>query len=215
MWDRFLEYVLQMDVYLARLVEQLGPWAYAAIAAVIFAETGLVVAPFLPGESLLLASGTLAGAGVLHIAVLWPLLVGAAFLGDVVNYLIGRWLGEHLLRKPRKYLKPEHVQEAHAFYEEHGGLAIVACRFLPIVRTLVPFVAGVAKMEFHRYLAFAALAAALWVTIFLGAGYLFGNIRWVQDYLAIALAIAVAASAIPGFIIWAVHYVRRSRARAE
>ena len=109
--------------------------------------------------------------------MLWPLLVGAAFLGDVVNYLIGRWLGGHLLSKPRKYLKPEHVQEAHEFYEEHGGLAIVACRFLPIVRTLVPFVAGVTKMEFHRYLAFAALAAVLWVTIFLGAGYLFGNIQ--------------------------------------
>ena len=168
-----------------------------------------MVAPFLPGESLLLTSGTLAGAGVLHIAVLWPLLVVAAFLGDVVNYLIGRWLGRHLLSKPRKYLKPEHVHEAHEFYEQHGGLAIVACRFLPIVRTLVPFVAGVTRMEFHRYLAFAALAAVLWVTIFLGAGYLFGNIQWVQDYLAVALAIAVAASAIPGFIIWGVHHLRR------
>ncbi len=115
--------------------------------------------------------------------MLWPLLVGAAFLGDVVNYLIGRWIGRHLLSKPRKYLKPEHVQEAHEFYEEHGGLAIVACRFLPIVRTLVPFVAGMTRMEFHRYLAFAALASVLWVTIFLGAGYLFGNVPWVQDYL--------------------------------
>jgi membrane-associated protein len=213
--DQLLDYILHFDSYLTQAVEALGLWAYAAIFLTIFCETGLVVAPFLPGESLLLASGTLAGAGVLHIAVLWPLLVGAAFLGDVVNYLIGRWLGEHLLSKPRKHLRPEHVQEAHEFYEEHGGLAIVACRFLPIVRTLVPFVAGVAKMEFHRYLAFAALAAVLWVTVFLGAGYLFGNIQWVQDYLAVALAIAVAASAIPGFIIWAVHYMRRSRARAE
>ena len=200
--DQLLDYILHFDAYLKQAVEALGLWAYLAIFATIFAETGLVVAPFLPGESLLLTSGTLAGAGVLHIAVLWPLLVGAAFLGDVVNYLIGRWLGKHLLSKPRKYLKPEHVQEAHEFYEEHGGLAIVACRFLPIVRTLVPFVAGMTRMEFHRYLAFAALAAVLWVTIFLGAGYLFGNIQWVQDYLAVALAIAVAASAIPGFIIW-------------
>ena len=186
-----------------------------SIAAVIFCETGLVVAPFLPGESLLLASGTLAGAGVLHVAVLWPLLVGAAFLGDVVNYLIGRWIGRHLLSKPRRYLKPEHVEEAHEFYEEHGGLAIVLCRFLPIVRTLVPFVAGMTRMEFHRYLAFAFLAAVLWVTIFLGAGYLFGNLQWVQDYLAIALATAVAASAIPGFIIWAAHHLRRRGSDAE
>jgi len=211
MWDRFLEYVLQMDVYLAQLVEQLGGWAYAAIAAVIFAETGLVVAPFLPGESLLLASGTLAGADILQILVLAPLLFAAAFAGDTCNYLIGRWLGRHLLSKPRRHLRPEHVQQAHEFYEEHGGLAIVLCRFLPIVRTLVPFVAGVTVMEFHRFLAFAALASALWVTIFLGAGYLFGNVPWVQDYLAVALAIAVAASAIPGFVLWAVHHLRRGK----
>jgi membrane-associated protein len=209
--DQLLHYIVELDQYLAQAVEALGPWAYGAIFVTIFAETGLVVTPFLPGESLLLTSGTLAGAGVLHVAVLWPLLVGAAFLGDVVNYSIGRWLGKHLLSKPRKYLKPEHVQEAQAFYEQHGGLAIVACRYLPIVRTLVPFVAGVTKMEFHRYLLFAFVAAATWVTIFLGAGYLFGNVPWVQEYLAIALMIAVAASAVPGFIIWAVHYVRRSR----
>lgn len=211
--DQLLHYIVQLDEYLAQAVQALGPWAYGAIFLTIFAETGLVVMPFLPGESLLLTSGTLAGADVLNIAVLWPLLVAAAFLGDVVNYLIGRWLGRHILSKPRKYLKPEHVREAHAFYEEHGGLAIVACRFLPLVRTLVPFVAGVTRMEVHRYVTFAALASAIWVTIFLGAGYLFGNVPWVQEYLAIALAIAVAASAIPGFIIWAVHHMRRQRTR--
>ena len=101
--DQLLDYILHFDAYLKQAVEALGLWAYLAIFATIFAETGLVVAPFLPGESLLLASGTLAGAGVLHIAVLWPLLVGAAFLGDVVNYLIGRWIGRHLLNKPRKH----------------------------------------------------------------------------------------------------------------
>jgi len=211
--DQLLHYIVQLDEYLAQAVQALGPWAYGAVFMTIFAETGLVVMPFLPGESLLLTSGTLAGADVLSIAVLWPLLFLAAFLGDVVNYLIGRWLGGRLLSKPRKHLKPEHVQEAHAFYEEHGGLAIVACRFLPIVRTLVPFVAGVTRMEIHRYVAFAAVASAIWVTIFLGAGYLFGNVPWVQEYLAIALAIAVAASAIPGFIIWAVHHMRRRRTR--
>jgi membrane-associated protein len=211
--DQLLHYIVELDEYLAQAVQTLGPWAYGAIFLTIFCETGLVVLPFLPGESLLLTSGTLAGAGVLNIVVLWPLLVAAAFLGDIVNYLIGRWLGKHLLSKPRKHLRPEHVREAQEFYEEHGGLAIVACRFLPIVRTLVPFVAGVTKMEFHRYVFFAFVAAVIWVTIFLGAGYLFGNVPWVQDYLAIALAIAVAASAIPGFVIWAVHHVRRQRAK--
>jgi membrane-associated protein len=211
--DQLLHYIVHLDEYLTQAVQVLGPWAYGAMFLTIFCETGLVVLPFLPGESLLLAGGTLAGAGVLHVAALWPLLVGAAFLGDVVNYLIGRWLGGHLLSRPRKYLRPEHVQEARAFYEEHGGLAIVACRFLPVVRTLVPFVAGVTRMEFHRYLFFAAVAAVTWVTIFLGAGYLFGNVPWVRDYLAVALAVAVAASAIPGFVVWAVHYLRRQRAR--
>jgi membrane-associated protein len=211
--DQFLHYIVELDQYLAQAVDALGPWAYGAIFLTIFAETGLVVMPFLPGESLLLTSGTLAGAGVLHIVVLWPLLVGASFLGDVVNYLIGRWLGERLLSKPRKYLKPEHVQQAHAFYEQHGGLAVVICRFLPIVRTLVPFVAGATKMEFRRYLFFVAVGALLWVTIFLGAGYLFGNVPWVQQYLAVALAIAVAVSAVPGFIVWVVHQRRRQRAR--
>lgn len=213
--DQLLHYIVHLDEYLTQAVQALGLWAYAAIFVTIFGETGLVVTPFLPGESLLLTSGTLAGAGVLRIAALWPLLVAAAFLGDVVNYLIGRWLGGRLLRKPRKHLRPERVQQAHEFYEEHGGLAIVACRFLPIVRTLVPFVAGVTKMEFHRYLFFAALAAVLWVTVFLGAGYLFGNVPWVQEYLAIALAIAVAASAIPGLIIWGLHHLRQGRSSGD
>lgn len=212
MFDRFVDYVVHMDVYLAELVDKLGPWAYGAISAVIFAETGLVVTPWLPGESLLLTSGTLAGSDILNILILAPLLFGAAFLGDVCNYLIGRFVGRHLLSKPRRYLKPEHVQQAHEFYERHGGLAIVFARFLPVVRTLAPFAAGVAGMEIHKLMFFAAIASALWVTIFLGAGYWFGSYQWVQDYLAVGLAVAVAASAIPGFIIYVVHRARKRRA---
>jgi membrane-associated protein len=209
---QLVTYILELDVYLAQLIDVLGPWSYAAIFATIFSETGLVVAPFLPGESLLLTSGTLAGAEVLNVAVLAPLLFLAAFLGDVCNYLIGRWIGRHLLSKPRRYLRPEHIEQAHEFYERHGGMAIVFSRFLPIVRTLAPFVAGVARMELHRLMLYAAIAAALWVTAFFGAGYLFGNVPWVQDYLAIALAIAFALSATPGAIVWLVHRVRRRQA---
>ncbi len=211
MFDRFVEYVVHMDVYLAELVDKLGPWAYGAIAGVIFAETGLVVTPWLPGESLLLTSGTLAGSDMLNILILAPLLFGAAFLGDVCNYLIGRFIGRRLLAKPRRYLKPEHVAQAHEFYERHGGAAIVFARFLPVVRTLAPFVAGAAGMEIHRLMFFAAIASGLWVTVFLGAGYWFGSYAWVQDYLAVGLAVAVAASAIPGFIIYVVHRVRKRR----
>ncbi len=209
MFERFMDYVVHMDVYLAELVDKLGPWAYAAIGTVIFAETGLVVVPFLPGESLLLTSGTLAGSDILEILILAPLLFGAAFLGDVSNYLIGRFVGRRLLGKPRRYLKPEHVTQAHEFYERHGGAAIVFARFLPVVRTLAPFTAGVAGMEIHKLMFFAAIASGLWVAIFCGAGYWFGSYQWVQDYLAVALALAVAASALPGFIAYVVHRVRK------
>jgi membrane-associated protein len=212
MIDQVVHYVLSMDVYLAELIGLLGPWAYGAIFATIFAETGLIVTPFLPGESLLLASGTLAGAGLLHIAVLAPLLFAAAFLGDECNFLIGRFVGRHLLNKPRRHLRPEHVQRAHELFEHHVCMAIVLARYLPIVRTLAPFVAGVARMEFHRFLFFAAVAAATWVTIFVGAGYWFGTVPWVKDYLALALAVAMAASAIPAAIIYLVRRVRLRQA---
>lgn len=211
MIESIIQYLINMDTHLAELVDTLGAWSYGAISAVVFAETGLVVMPFLPGESLLLTSGTLAGTGILDILILAPLLFGAAFLGDVCNYLIGRFIGRHLLSKPRRYIKPEHVEQAHEFYERYGGLAIVVGRFLPVVRTLAPFVAGMTRMEIHRFMFFAAVASALWVTIFLGAGYWFGTVQWVQDYLALALVIAMAASAIPGFIIYVAHRVRRRR----
>jgi len=203
--DTLIRYVLHLDTYLAQLVAEWGAWVYAAVFATIFAETGLVITPFLPGESLLVTSGTLAGAGILEILVLAPLLFLAAFLGDVCNYLIGRFVGRHLLSKPRRYLKPEHVELAREFYERHGGMAIVFARFLPVVRTLAPFVAGMTRMEIRRFAAFAALASVIWVTIFAGAGYWFGTVPWVKDYLAVALGIAMAASAIPAFIIYLVH----------
>ena len=139
----------------------------------------------------------------------------AAFLGDIVNYLLGRWIGRRLLSKPRKYLKPEHMAQAHEFYERHGGLAIVLARYLPIVRTLAPFVAGVARLEFHKMVLYAAVAAASWVAIFFGAGYLFGNVPWVQDYLAVALAVAVCLSAAPGAVVWAVRRFGRRHATAD
>ena len=213
--EQLLHYVLDFDLYLAQLITVLGPWSYVAVGAVIFCETGLVVAPFLPGESLLLASGTLAGAGVLDAAVLAPVLFVAAFLGDIVNYLIGRWIGAALLRKPRRYLRAEHIAQAHEFYERHGGLAIVLARYLPIVRTLAPFVAGVARLELHKMVVYAAIAAASWVAVFFGAGLLFGNVPWVQVYLAVALVVAVCLSAAPGAVVAAVRYLRRRQVAAD
>jgi membrane-associated protein len=210
--DTLIRYIVEMDVYLAELVDRLGAWTYAAITAVIFAETGLVVTPWLPGESLLLTSSTLAGAEILNIFALAPLLFTAAFFGDVVNYLIGRFVGRRLVSKPRRHLKPEHLAQAHEFYERHGGLAIVLARFLPVVRTLAPFVAGIAGMQLYRLMFYAAIASGLWVTIFLGAGYWFGSYDWVRDYLAVGLTIIVAASALPGLIVYVVHRTRGRRA---
>jgi len=206
--ETILQYVLHLDLALARLVAELGAWTYAAIFGVIFAETGLVVTPWLPGESLLLTSGTLAGAGILQILVLAPLLFVAAFLGDVCNYSIGRLVGRRLLAKPRRHLRPEHIEQAHEFYERYGGLAIVLARFLPIVRTLAPFVAGVARMELRKLVLCAALASALWVTVFLGGGYFFGTIEWVQRYLAFALVAIVLVSMTPGVVIYLVRRLR-------
>lgn len=211
-FDAYLQHVLHLDTYLVQLVEQLGPWVYAALFATIFAETGLVIMPFLPGESLLLTSGTLAGSGVLNILILAPLLFLAAFLGDVCNYLIGRFLGRRLMAKPRRYLKPEHVEAAQTFYERHGGMAIVLARFLPVVRTLAPFVAGAAGMPVRRLMFFAAVASALWVTIFLGAGYWFGTIPWVQDSLALVLAGLAVASMLPGIVTYLVRRFKAARA---
>lgn len=209
--DKIVQFILHLDAHLTELVATVGGWAYGALFVTIFAETGLVVMPFLPGESLLLTSGTLAGSGLLSIAVLAPLLLLAAFLGDVCNYLIGRYLGRHLLSKPRRYLKPEHVEKAHAFYERHGGMAIVLARFLPVVRTLAPFTAGVAGMPLRRLMMYAALASALWVAIFLGGGYWFGTVAWVRDSLALVLAGIAVASALPGIIAFVARRVRAAR----
>lgn len=211
-FDQFIEYVLHLDVYLTQLVEQWGAWVYAAIAATIFAETGLVVTPWLPGESLLVTSGTLAGSGILNIFVLAPLLFVAAFLGDVVNFLIGRYVGRHWLRKPRRFPRPDQLARAEVFYERHGGAAIILGRFLPVVRTLAPFVAGIADMPIRRLMLFAVIAEGLWVAIFLGAGYWFGTVSWVRDYLALALGAIVVVSLLPGLIAYVVRRVRRGRA---
>lgn len=210
--DLLAEYVVRLDAHLPALAETLGGWSYAAIAATVFLETGLVVAPFLPGESVLLTSGTLAGAGILDIIVLAPLLFLAAFLGDVSSFLIGRFVGGHLVAGRLRLLRPGHVERAHLFYERHGGLAIVLARFLPVVRTLAPFAAGVARMNPRRFAAYAAVASALWVTVFVGAGYGFGTAAWVKEYLLLALVALVAASAIPGLAVSLFRLARRGRA---
>jgi len=210
-WD----IVMNLDVYLADLIAQMGGWVYVVLFLVIFAETGVVVAPWLPGESLLLTAGTLAGTGLLDIAILWPVFLAASFLGDLSNYMIGRLLGGRLLSKPRRWLKPEHVVKAHEFYDRHGGKAIIFARYLPVVRTLAPFVAGITRMSIKRFLIFDAIASVSWVTIFMGAGYWFGTVPWVKDNLALMLTGVVLASMLPGFIVYLVRRFRSPKTKGE
>jgi len=197
-----LDVVLHLDVHLLKWVAEYGAWIYAILFAVIFCETGLVVTPFLPGDSLLFVAGAIAAAGELNVHLLFALLAGAAFLGNAVNYSIGRWLAPRLFRDQRsRFLNPRHLECAHAFYERHGGKAVVISRFLPIIRTYVPFVAGMARMHPREFLAYNAAGAVLWAGGLLYAGYFFGNIPWIRGNLTAIIVGIVVVSLLP--LAWA------------
>jgi membrane-associated protein len=198
----FLDVILHLDVHLLKWVAEYGTWIYAILFAVIFCETGLVVTPFLPGDSLLFVAGAIAAAGEMNVHLLFALLAGAAFLGNAVNYSIGRWLGHRLFRDTRsRFLNPQHLERAHAFYERHGGKAVVISRFLPIIRTYVPFVAGMARMHPREFLAYNAGGAVLWAGGLLYAGYFFGNIPWIRGNLTAIVVGIIVVSLAP--LAWA------------
>ncbi|HST00691.1 MAG TPA: DedA family protein [Usitatibacter sp.] len=198
----FLDVILHLDVHLLKWVAEYGTWIYAILFAVIFCETGLVVTPFLPGDSLLFVAGAIAAAGEMNVHLLFALLAGAAFLGNAVNYSIGRWLGHRLFRDSRsRLLNPRHLEKAHAFYERHGGKAVVISRFLPIIRTYVPFVAGMARMHPREFLAYNAGGAVLWTGGLLYAGYFFGNIPWIRGNLTAIIVGIIVVSLLP--LVWA------------
>jgi membrane-associated protein len=195
LWDR----AVHLDVYLAIFVQDHGAWVYALLFAVIFCETGLVVTPFLPGDSLLFVVGTLAAVGGMQIGVVILVLVAAALCGDNVNYWIGRSLGRRIAAR---WINPAYLERTHAFYERHGGKTIVIARFMPIIRTYVPFVAGLGAMPYLRYLAFCIGGALLWVVSLTLAGYFFGNIPVVKQNLTLVILAIVAISVSPGFFAW-------------
>jgi membrane-associated protein len=193
-----LDLVLHLDAHLLRMVQEYGVWVYAILFAVIFSETGFVVTPFLPGDSLLFVAGAVAAGGNLDVHLLVALLVVAAIAGNSVNYAIGRWLGAHFFTNSgSRWLNPAHLERAHRFYERHGGTAVVISRFLPVVRTYVPFVAGMAAMPARRYLAYNVAGGVLWVTSLTYAGYFFGNIPWVRANLGAMMIGIVAVSLLP------------------
>ena len=194
----FVDVVLNLDKHLIEMVEQYGVWIYAILFAIIFSETGFVVTPFLPGDSLLFVAGAVAATGGMNVHLLVALLIAAAVLGNSVNYAVGRWLGRHFFtNRGSRWLNPAHLEKAHAFYEQHGGKAVVISRFLPIVRTYIPFVAGMAAMEPVRYTAFNVGGAVLWVGSLCYAGYFFGNIPWIRGNLTAIIVGIIVVSLLP------------------
>ncbi|MGE5094853.1 MAG: DedA family protein [Betaproteobacteria bacterium] len=206
----FIDIVLHLDVHLVRMVAEYGAWIYAILFAIIFSETGFVVTPFLPGDSLLFVAGAVAATGGMNAHLLVVLLVSAAFAGNMVNYAIGRWLGRHFFTdRGSRWLNPEHLEKAHAFYERHGGKAVIISRFLPIVRTYIPFVAGMGAMDPGRFMAFNLVGAVLWVGLLTYAGFFFGNIPWIKGNLTAIIVGIIVVSLAP----LAIAYLRSRVAR--
>ena len=210
----FVDLLLHVDEYLRDLVEMYGAWIYAILFAIVFAETGLVVTPFLPGDSLLFAAGALAATGALDVTVASVVVLAAAIIGDAVNYAIGRSVGRQIVRRAetdprwRRWINPAYVARAHEFFERHGGKAIVLARFMPIVRTFVPFVAGIGEMSYPKFAFYNVAGAVLWVGVCVGAGYAFGNVPVVRDNFSLVAIGIVIVSVLP----MVVEFIRYRRA---
>jgi membrane-associated protein len=203
-----IDFVLHFDKHLLEIVQMYGPWVYGILFAIVFAETGFVVTPFLPGDSLLFAVGALAGTGVLNPWIAMALLFIAAFTGNAVNYAIGRRIGPRIFSASdqsswlHRLLNRDHLTKAHAFFEKHGGMAVVLGRFVPIVRTFVPFVAGAAQMTPASFVFYNFVGAAGWVGLCVGAGIAFGNIPFVKNNFSLVTIGIVIVSVLPIAIAW-------------
>lgn len=205
------DYVLHIDKYLANIIDSFGNWTYVLLFAVIFAETGLVVMPFLPGDSLLFAVGALAGAGLLNIWVIYISMLVAAILGDTVNYWAGHYIGPKVFKKNNSRLfKKEYLEKTRVFYEKHGGKTIIIARFLPIIRTFAPFVAGIGNMHYGTFLLYNITGAFIWVTSLTFIGYFFGGLPWVKANFEYAIFGIIAISLLP-LIVEYINYKRGSK----
>ncbi|HKJ38141.1 MAG TPA: DedA family protein [Anaerolineales bacterium] len=198
--DFLIDLFLHLDEYLAGIITTYGAWTYGILFVVIFVETGLVIMPFLPGDSLLFAAGTFAALGSLNVWSLVGLLFVAAVLGDAVNYSIGHYLGERAYNI--KWIKKEYLDKTHAFFEKHGGKAIFLARFVPIVRTFAPFVAGIGKMSYRYFATYNVVGAAVWVFTFTLMGYFFGNLEFVKKNFELVIIAIIFISVLPMFFEW-------------
>ena len=195
---KILDIALHLDKYLSAVIQQYGLWTYAILFVVIFIETGFVVMPFLPGDSLLFAAGTFAALGAFKVGWLILILAAAAVIGDTVNYWVGHYVGPKVFNKEKaRFFKKEHLDRTHAFYERHGGKTIIIARFVPIVRSFAPLVAGIGRMSYGRFIAYNVIGGVGWVVLLVGAGYFFGNIPVVKNNFSLAILAIIVISTIP------------------
>ena len=192
-----ISFILHIDTHLDSIISNYGGWTYAILILIIFCETGLVVTPFLPGDSLLFAAGSFAARGSLDPFLLFILLTIAAVVGDTVNYWVGRAIGPRIFQKETRFIKKKYLERTQQFYEKHGGKAIIMARFVPIVRTFAPFVAGVGIMDYKRFVIYNVVGGVLWVAICVFAGYFFGNLRIVQDNFELVIVMIIFISILP------------------
>lgn len=214
----FIEFILHLDKYLMVLVSQYGTLTYAILFLIVFIETGFVVTPFLPGDSLLFAAGTLASIGLLNHLFLFFLLAGAAILGDTVNYWAGRIIGPKVFSKDTGFLlNKDHLMRTHKFYEAHGGKTIILARFIPIIRTFAPFVAGIGNMSYPQFLLYNITGGLLWVAIFVFGGFYFGNIPAIKENFSLVIFGIIGISVLPLVIEFAHHRYKKAfkKARVE
>jgi membrane-associated protein len=199
-WLRFLiDFVLHLDRYLTMIIQWAGIWTYLILFVVIFIETGLVVTPFLPGDSLLFAAGALASLGSMNVVILFVLMAIAAVVGDTVNYWIGHYIGDKAFTTNSRLFKKEYLERTQAFYEKHGGKTIFLARFIPIIRTFAPFVAGVGRMRYGYFISYNIFGGIIWTAVFIFAGYFFGNVSFVKENFSLVIIAIIVISVLPGF----------------
>jgi membrane-associated protein len=195
-----ISFILNIDVHLGEIISQYGALTYGVLFGIIFAETGFVFTPFLPGDSLLFAVGAFAALGSFNIILVALLLWLAAFLGDTANYWIGYFFGEKIIANPKIFIKQEHINKTNNFYEKYGGKTIILARFIPIIRTFAPFVAGIGKMNYKKFIVFNAVGGLLWVSSFTLLGFFFGNIKVVKHNFSLVVLVIIAISVLPVII---------------
>ncbi len=206
--SRLVDVVLHLDKYLSTLIQNYGPWTYAILFVVIFVETGFVVMPFLPGDSLLFAAGTFAALKALNVWWLFFLLSAAAILGDTVNYWVGHFIGPRVFTKEKsRFFKKEYLERTHRFYEKYGAETIIIARFVPIIRSFAPFVAGIGSMSYWKFISYNVIGGVGWVTVFVFGGYFFGNIPLVKKNFGMVIIAIIIISAIPA----ALEFLRHRR----